>query len=110
MVVLGDFSRRGDRVGGLGRGFLGRHVANRSLTKVLESGLVCLKCGVDGLEVTMVGRYIVGEYAGGKKGAYGALEREISKLIFHAAIFGSPYFGYFFNLYMFYNPYSGPCF
>ena len=33
---------------------------------------------VDGVDITVVGRYVVEEYAEGEEGAYGALEREIS--------------------------------
>ena len=39
MDPLRDFRRRGKMVGGLGRRFIGRHVANGRLMKVVENDL-----------------------------------------------------------------------
>ena len=45
--------------------------------KVTESGLLCVKREVDGVDVNIVGIWIVEDHAGARRGAYGVLEREI---------------------------------
>ena len=46
--------------------------------KASESGLFCVNRVDNGVKITVLDRWIVEEYAVGKKGVYGELERKIS--------------------------------
>ena len=44
----------------------------------VEGYLFCVTREVNGVEVTVIERYVTKKYARGRRGAYGVLEREIS--------------------------------
>ena len=75
--------------------------------KAAESDLFCVKGAVDWVNFTVVGRYVVEEYADGEKGMYDELEREISiENRFFTPLksrFKKYYYGYILKLYMLYN-------
>ena len=90
-----------------GRGELGHHYLYEVREKLLEddakaaeSGLFCVKCEVGGIEVNVIGIWIIKKFAGGRREEYGRLEREISieNRFFATAksrFFRSTYYGYF---------------
>ena len=76
----------------------------RESAEAAESGLLFMKREVDGIKITVVGRWIVKKYAGGKGGCMASYNgRYRSK-----TDFGSPYYELYLKLYMFYLRYSNP--
>ena len=76
--LLGGLSVRGvdQRLRG-GVRPLQRHRGGNPIN-VAKSGLFCVECEADGVEVVMVGKICSKNIYRGKKGAYGWIEREIS--------------------------------
>ena len=69
-MVLGIATTRGQGTDGLAFFWPGTLfiTGREGVSKFSESGLFRVKCEIDGVVVAVVGRWIVEEYAGGRRG------------------------------------------